>query len=1176
MASSIQLLRSTNPQERPFAGNLLEGQPAANLHSSEPGLFFKTTDGSVVKFGPAAITSDGSPPNSSPQGSSGNSIGELWLDKSVDPAVLKVYDGSAWVDAGSGGGGGGGGSAAFVRWIYTAIGGETSLSGSSGGAVLDYTAGLEEVYVNGVLITRGIDYSATNGTSITNLSPLQTGDVVTVLSMNPVDTVQLPGQVTLLRWTVLATAGQTVLSGIDSSGQQLAYSAGFEEVYVNGAFLRRGIDYVATDGLTITGLSPLAEDDEITVLAWTPFTVSTTIINADVAPNANISSSKLAYIAPGSSVSRTLTNKLSEEISVLDFIPTSEHSAIIAGTSSYDCTANLQAAIDTGRSLYFPKGTYTLASGGLEVDVITGASYRGDNAELLGDFSVVNGAIFDVKGTSSYISISGLTFKTNADIYNPPSVNPITGGGIDTPLDGLKVSGSYVKIQDCFSLTVNKGFHLVGGDHIILTNCFAKGTGRYGVGVIECNDVVVSNNAVEFVTGNYSNAKFADGIYIYASQDVVCSGNVVHDVRRILIVLEENTAIAPGSRSRNKNVLVEGNNISYARESIGTEFNAGIWVEPTCADESCVLSGNSVYDCGPLGIYANSGVLVRGNLVDGSAREGTGTSYGIDLTDGIFRVFGNTVRNCSTAGIRVRSEDSAIIVDNRLLNNAIGLRMDATTLKYKATVAGNHFEDNTTHGIGFRFDDWGDLGNTATARQITTTITDNTFYSSCDSGNTTSNQPYGLKIESAVCSSEFFSSVCLVKNNTFNYTGTITSSNATTPTMALVGTAAKALPDNFSTKASPRASGEVWVTDFGAVAGTDDSLAPANTQAFLAAIDTGLPVRIPAGEFRVNSMDVTGKANTLVMTGAGETIVKRVGGGATFYSSSTMTLNFRGFVMDGNGTGSSIHWDYGEPTGRNRFDDMLFRSDEYGLNIGCLAVSWTITNSTFNGLTYARKFAGGAWACREFGNYTWFCVKGLWVQQSGFSNSVLSSVFEYNSQEAVIIEGNVAAGAEIGDWLFESVFFEANANTTAAPIIDIRTSAAHRIRCVTFDNCYFTIRQNATYICQITAGGTGSIDKITFRNNSFNAAGLPVTNSNSSRVIFENNNYFSDAYGASFSTNGIRDANLWPVTVPYGNKGRVFPSQNAAPSTPNPGETYFDTSTNKLRCWDGTTWNDLF
>lgn len=179
MASSIQILRSNTAKERPLPGNLLDGQPALNTNSEEPGLFFKASDGSIVKIGPAAITSDGSPPNTGGVGQPGNTIGELWLDKAVSPPILKVYDGTQWVDAGSGG------SSTLLRWIISASAGQTSLSGLDGsGNLLSYTPGLEEVFVNGVLLTRGIDYIATTGTSITGIAALTAGDVVTVLAYN--------------------------------------------------------------------------------------------------------------------------------------------------------------------------------------------------------------------------------------------------------------------------------------------------------------------------------------------------------------------------------------------------------------------------------------------------------------------------------------------------------------------------------------------------------------------------------------------------------------------------------------------------------------------------------------------------------------------------------------------------------------------------------------------------------------------------------------------------------------------------------------------------------------------------------------------------------------------------------------------------------------------------------
>ena len=72
------------------------------------------------------------------------------------------------------------------RWTKTAAGGETSLSGNDDNAVsLSYTSGTEQVYLNGVLLVRGQDYTATNGTTITGLTALAASDVAEVVTFNP-------------------------------------------------------------------------------------------------------------------------------------------------------------------------------------------------------------------------------------------------------------------------------------------------------------------------------------------------------------------------------------------------------------------------------------------------------------------------------------------------------------------------------------------------------------------------------------------------------------------------------------------------------------------------------------------------------------------------------------------------------------------------------------------------------------------------------------------------------------------------------------------------------------------------------------------------------------------------------------------------------------------------------
>jgi hypothetical protein len=74
----------------------------------------------------------------------------------------------------------------LTRYRYVATGGETSVSGSDAdGKTLSYTVGLEQVFLNGVNLVRGQDYTATDGTSVGALSALVASDVVEVFAYVP-------------------------------------------------------------------------------------------------------------------------------------------------------------------------------------------------------------------------------------------------------------------------------------------------------------------------------------------------------------------------------------------------------------------------------------------------------------------------------------------------------------------------------------------------------------------------------------------------------------------------------------------------------------------------------------------------------------------------------------------------------------------------------------------------------------------------------------------------------------------------------------------------------------------------------------------------------------------------------------------------------------------------------
>ena len=74
----------------------------------------------------------------------------------------------------------------LTRYRYVATGGETSVSGTDAdGKTLSYTVGLEQVFLNGVNLVRGQDYTATNGTSVGSLTALVASDVVEVFAFVP-------------------------------------------------------------------------------------------------------------------------------------------------------------------------------------------------------------------------------------------------------------------------------------------------------------------------------------------------------------------------------------------------------------------------------------------------------------------------------------------------------------------------------------------------------------------------------------------------------------------------------------------------------------------------------------------------------------------------------------------------------------------------------------------------------------------------------------------------------------------------------------------------------------------------------------------------------------------------------------------------------------------------------
>lgn len=95
----LLLKRSGNSADRPDTATVQTGEPALSFGGAEPGMYFKDSAGAIRKIGPTFYGTNA--PNSSPVGSTGNSVGELWVDSSSSAYYMKVWDGASWQKVGA-------------------------------------------------------------------------------------------------------------------------------------------------------------------------------------------------------------------------------------------------------------------------------------------------------------------------------------------------------------------------------------------------------------------------------------------------------------------------------------------------------------------------------------------------------------------------------------------------------------------------------------------------------------------------------------------------------------------------------------------------------------------------------------------------------------------------------------------------------------------------------------------------------------------------------------------------------------------------------------------------------------------------------------------------------------------------------------------------------------------
>jgi hypothetical protein len=128
--------------------------------------------GATGATGPQGVTGDagatGATGPTGPIGATG-ATGPSGIDGVTGPTGPTGPSGTAGAAGATGATGptGAAGAAAAVSYSYSATAGQTTFSGTDlNSLTLSYTVGAEQVYLNGVLLVRTTDYTATNGTSV--------------------------------------------------------------------------------------------------------------------------------------------------------------------------------------------------------------------------------------------------------------------------------------------------------------------------------------------------------------------------------------------------------------------------------------------------------------------------------------------------------------------------------------------------------------------------------------------------------------------------------------------------------------------------------------------------------------------------------------------------------------------------------------------------------------------------------------------------------------------------------------------------------------------------------------------------------------------------------------------------------------------------------------------------
>jgi hypothetical protein len=369
----------------------LSGAPTVDLHAATKA-YVDTVAGSATAAAASATAAAasydsfddrylGSKSSAPSVDNDGNALieGALYWN-SVDNAMY-AWTGSEWGSISS--------TAEIYRFRFTAAGGETTISGlDDNGLTLSYLPGKEQVYLNGVLLVRTTDYTASNGTSLTSLAALAASDIVEVITFTSFEVADAIARTVfdakgdILVGTAADTVGKLTVgsngqvlkaNSATATGLEWAADSTYSAPTLGSTSIASGATVTTIAGLTLTSptINTATASGAILVAPEERTTVSATAATGTI--NFDAITQGVLYYTTNASANWTL-NVRGSSGATLDSILTTGDAITISFLVTNGATAYYQTAFQIDGSSVTPKysgGTAPAAGNASSIDVYT-------------------------------------------------------------------------------------------------------------------------------------------------------------------------------------------------------------------------------------------------------------------------------------------------------------------------------------------------------------------------------------------------------------------------------------------------------------------------------------------------------------------------------------------------------------------------------------------------------------------------------------------------------------------------------------------------------------------------------------------------------------------------------------------------------------------------------------